>query len=493
MESAYAPRIGVELCFRSVVDSGPMLLNALYLFVLTLLSPWLVWRAWRTGRYRNGLAAKLLGRVEVPLFPRPLGGRVRVGGKPPADGSGPLPLHTHSTPHPNPPPQGAREQEIAWFHGVSVGEIHLLTTVVAAFRKRHPAFHCVISSTTDTGLAEARARFADCTVIAWPFDFSWAVANALDAVKPSLVVLAEGEMWPNFLAAAKRRNIPVAVINARLSPRSFGRYRRIAGLARRLFLNRVDVIAVQSADYAERFQQLGVNHLRVTGSIKYDGAIGDRDTPKGRELARLLLKPGDTVLVAGSTHAPEESLILDAFRQLRERFPALRLLLVPRHPDRFAEVAVLLAGSDLPFVRRSQVTEPLAETPPVVLLDTVGELGAAWGLADVGYVGGTLDGKRGGQSMIEPAGYGVPTVFGPHVWNFRDAARRLVEVGGAVMVKDAAGLVPAFTALLEDTAKRTAMGTTARQFVRDQQGATAKTLDVLDELIDHERPPRQAA
>ncbi len=439
-----------------------MLLNVLYLFVLILLSPWLVWRAWRTGRYRNGLAAKLLGRVETTPFSRD------------AEFS-------------------AQSAGVVWFHAVSVGEVHLLVPVVAAFRTRHPCWHCVISSTTDTGLAEARARFADCTVIVWPFDFSWAVAHALDTVKPSLVVLAEGEMWPNFLAAAKRRTIPVAVINARLSPRSFGRYRRIAGLARRLVFRHVDVIAVQSANYADRFRKLGVTNLRVTGSVKYDGAIGDRDTPKGRELRRLFVTPGVTVLVAGSTHAPEESLVLDAFRQLRTRFPQLHLILVPRHPDRFAEVAALLESSGLPFVRRSQIADPLADPPPVVLLDTVGELGAAWGLADLGYVGGTLDGKRGGQSMIEPAGYGVPTVFGPHVWNFRDAAKRLVEVGGATLVPNAAALVPAFTALLEDATKRTTMGETARRFVREQQGATAKTLDVLDELLGRDGHAKRAA
>ncbi|MBL8866960.1 MAG: 3-deoxy-D-manno-octulosonic acid transferase [Planctomycetia bacterium] len=432
------------------------LLNALYLFAIVLLSPWLVWRAVRTGRYRRGLAAKLLGRVP---------------------------------PHPNPPPQGGREN-VVWFHGVSVGEIHLLVTLVAAYRKRHPAARCVISSTTDTGLAEARAKFPDCDIVAWPFDFSWAVANALDAVKPDLVVLAEAELWPNFLAATTARNIPVAVVNARLSPRSFDRYRRVAGIARRLLLRHVRVIGAQSSEYAERFRELGVRDVRVTGSVKSDGAVGERDTPKGRELKRLLNVP--LLLVAGSTHAPEEAIVLAAFRKCRERFPQLHLLLVPRHPDRFSEVAKLVEESGLPFVRRSAIREPLENPPPVILLDTVGELGAAWGLADVGYVGGTLDGKRGGQSMIEPAGYGVPTVFGPHVWNFRDAARRLVEAGGATMVRDASGLVPALEAILADAAKRAAMGTAARQLVREQQGATARTLDLLDEVLSVPHPAQAA-
>jgi 3-deoxy-D-manno-octulosonic-acid transferase len=189
------------------------------------------------------------------------------------------------------------------------------------------------------------------------------------------------------------------------------------------------------------------------------------------------------VLLAGSTHSPEESIVLGVFARLRVRFPQLRLILVPRHPDRFEEVAKLVGTSGLPFARRSRITSPLPEMPAVVLLDTVGELGAAWGLADVGFTGGSLDGVRGGQSMIEPAGYGVPCVFGPHVWNFKDAAKRLVEIGGAVMVKDASELEGALAKLLADAELRERMGTAARELVRRQQGATGRTLDVLDSVI----------
>jgi 3-deoxy-D-manno-octulosonic-acid transferase len=285
--------------------------------------------------------------------------------------------------------------------------------------------------------------------------------------------------------------VPVVVANARMSPRSFDRLRRFAGAARRLLLKPVTVFAVQSDDYADRFRQLGVaeSRLVVTGSVKYDGAVGDRDTPRARELRRLLGLAGEpsgaapVIWVAGSTHAPEEEIVLTAFARLRARFPNLRLVLVPRHPDRFAEVAELVKQSGLAFVRRSEVAEPLAGIPPVVLLDTVGELGAAWSLADVGFTGGSLDGKRGGQSMIEPAGYGVPVVFGPHVWNFRDAARRLVEVGGAVQVADAAGLEREVSRLIDDSQLRQRVGTASRELVRHQQGATARTLEVIDRAI----------
>jgi 3-deoxy-D-manno-octulosonic-acid transferase len=462
-----------------------IVLDALYLLALVALSPWLAWRAAATGRYRRDLAAKLLGRVRV--------------------------LNPDHKP-------------VAWFHAVSVGEVNLLGTLVPAFRNRHPDWLVVVSSTTDTGLAEARRRFPDLSVIPWPFDFAWAVAAALDAVGPSLVVLAESELWPNFLAAARRRGVPVVVVNARMSPRSFRRLARAGRLARRLLYGNVTRFAVQEDEYAERLRLLGVpaDRIAVTGSIKYDGASTERDTPKTRELRRLLSSvsegreppelsrtdpdtnslprgahsprsPKPLIWLAGSTHAPEESIVLGVFARLRDRFPHLRLVLVPRHPDRFEEVARLIEQSGLPFARRSRIVEPLPEMPAVVLLDTVGELGAAWGLADVGFTGGSLDGRRGGQSMIEPAGYGVPCLFGPHVWNFTDAARRLVGVGGAVMVHDAAELERELARLLADGELRARMGGAARELVRRQQGATHRTLDVIDGVLGAAALRRQAA
>jgi 3-deoxy-D-manno-octulosonic-acid transferase len=442
-----------------------MLFDLVYLLALALLSPWLVWRAIRTGRYRNELGAKVFGRVRVS----------------------------------NP-----QKKPVAWFHAVSVGEVNLLGTLVPKFRERHPDWHVVVSSTPDTGLAEARRRFPGFDVIAWPLDFSWAVAAALGAVNPALVVLTESELWPNFLAAAAVRRVPVVVVNARMSPRSARRLARAAGLARRLLLRHVTRFAVQEIEYAERLQQLGVRADTVvtTGSIKYDGAAGERDTSQTRALRTALGLEEPTppwiardarplIFLAGSTHAPEEAILLGVFARLRDRFPHLRLILVPRHPDRFEDVARLVEASGLPFVRRSRIAAPLADMPAVVVLDTVGELGAAWGLADVGFTGGSLDGVRGGQSMIEPAGYGVPCAFGPYVWNFRDAARRLVEVGGAVRVTDPAELEAALARLIADPDLRARMGRAARELVRRQQGATVRTLDVLDSVIPS--PPRSRA
>ncbi|HKI34618.1 MAG TPA: 3-deoxy-D-manno-octulosonic acid transferase [Gemmataceae bacterium] len=430
----------------------PFFLNALYLAVLVVLSPWLVCKALTTGKYRRGMWRKLTGAA----FARP--------------GDAPC----------------------AWFHGVSVGEVHLLRSVIAAFRRRHPEWQCVVSTTTDTGFDEARKHFADLPVFFWPLDFSWAVRRALRRVRPSLVVLAEGEMWPNFLLAAERWRVPVAVINARMSPRSFGRYRRLGGLTRRL-LAKIELFAAQTPEYATHLRLLGAapERVHVTGSVKYDGTSADRGNPKTQELRRLLgVGADDLVLIAGSTQEPEEEIALGIFRRLREEFPRLRLLVVPRQKERFDEVAALLKRSGEPFVRRSELAAcGLARTgaKPVVLVDTIGELGAVWGLADVAFVGGSLDGKRGGQNMIEPAAYAAAVLFGPHVWNFRDAAARLTAAGGALQVADAAALEAAVRRLLADGAERAQMGAAARYFVKEQQGATERTLALLDRLLAQAR------
>jgi 3-deoxy-D-manno-octulosonic-acid transferase len=421
----------------------PHLLNALYVLVLLALSPWLIYKALTTGKYRRGLWSKLSGRS----------------------------LRRDS------------DLPCAWFHGVSVGEIHLLRQVVAAFRRRHPAWDCVISTTTDTGLEEACKRFPDLPVFYWPLDFSWAVHRALCCVNPRLVILAEGELWPNFLTAAKRRGVPVAVINGRMSPRTVRRYRRFGSLVRR-WVSLVDLFAAQTEEYADHFRALGVpaERVHVTGSVKYDGVETDRRNPRTEELRRLLnVQGGDLVWVAGSTQAPEEQIALDISRRVKPEHPNLRLFLVPRQRERFEEVAALLRRTGQPFQRRSELRGSAGEA--IVLIDSMGELGALWGLADVAFVGGSLDGRRGGQNMIEPAAYGAAVVFGPCVWNFRDTAERLVAAKAAVQVADAAGLEATVRRLLADPAERRRLGTAAQGFVQQQQGATERTIALLDELL----------
>ena len=424
-----------------------ILLNVVYFALLVLISPWLLVRSIRTGRYRRHLREKLLGP--------------RVGGT-----SDACPT--------------------IWFHGVSVGEVHLLRQVVRAFRERHPDWQIVVSATTDTGLAEARKHFADLQVVPYPFDFSWTVRQAIRQIHPRLIVLAESELWPNFLRAANRAGIPVAVINGRMSPRTFRRYSKFPGVARRLLFDRVALFAMQSETYARNLRALGVSAARVhvTGSVKYDGVAADRDNPKTRDLAHLLqIGSSDLVWVAGSTHDPEERIVLNVFAQLRSRFANLKLIIVPRAPERFDEVAQLVERAGFQCVRRSRLSGEPVPTDAVVLIDTMGELAAVWGLATVGFTGGSLNEKRGGQSMIEPAGLGVPVLFGPHTWNFRDAVAGLLEAGGAIQVRDGQELEREAGRLLADATLRERIGAAARAFVLQQQGATTRSLDMLDKVI----------
>ncbi len=446
-----------------------VLLNAVYLLTVLLASPWLLYKSLTTGKYRRGLWRKFFGRVDLsnhsPLTPHP------------------SPLTTLTTHH---SPLTTHPSPRIWFHGVSVGEIHLLRQLVASFRKRHPDWQCVISTTTDTGFEEATKRFADLPVLYWPLDFSWAVKRAIKQVQPSLVVLAEGELWPNFLLAARAMGVPVAVVNGRMSPRSTRRYQRLRWLVRPLFA-RLELIAAQTTDYAANYRLLGAGNVHVTGSIKFDGVEANRDNPRTRELGRLLgIQPDDPVWIAGSTQAPEEDFAVEIFQRLRPEFPRLRLILVPRQRERFDEVAALLRHSGERFLRRSELSSSslTPDSCPLILIDTIGELGALWGLADVAFVGGSLDGKRGGQNMIEPAAYGAAVVFGPHVWNFREIATRLVEANAAIQIKDAADLEMEIRRLLGNRSERERLGMAARQFVLSQQGATERTVDLLDGVID---------
>jgi 3-deoxy-D-manno-octulosonic-acid transferase len=290
-------------------------------------------------------------------------------------------------------------------------------------------------------------------------------------------------LWPNLLLEARRRGVPVAVANARLGERSHRGYRRI----RRLLAPALAAVkwwGAQSKPIADRLRDLarGLDTtVAVTGSMKYDGAPTDRRNPATLALRQLLgIDESDQVFVAGSTQGDEERIVLDAWRQAAARHPNLKLVIVPRHPERFPVVAELLANQGIPFVRRTAL--PNANPAAVTLLDTVGELRATWGLADFGFVGGSFGCGRGGQSMIEPAGYGVAVCFGPEVWNFQDTVDKLLAAQAARLLPSPDWLAPALEAWLADPTSALAMGERARGFVASQLGAVAATADALAAL-----------
>jgi 3-deoxy-D-manno-octulosonic-acid transferase len=440
----------------------PLLLNAVYVALLLVCSPWLVYRAVRSGKYRDGWSEKLFGRA--PL---------RIGDRP-----------------------------CVWFHAVSVGEVLLLKSILGELARRRPSWELVVSTTTPTGLAVARQTFPDLVTFYAPLDFSWATRRAVARVRPTVLALVELELWPNLVWAAKGAGARVAVVNGRLSLRSHRGYRALRGPLGPT-LRRLDAVAVQTEEYAERFVDLGVprQRVRVTGSVKYDGLECDRNNPKTLALRRELgLSAADVVFVAGSTMEGEEAAALAAYRAARASHPGLRLVLVPRHAERFEKVAAWLREQGEALVRRSDPAGPGLcppardgrGRPSVILVDTIGELSAVWWLADVAYVGGSLRPGRGGQNMMEPAAFGAAVLFGPHTENFRETVAQLLRRGGARRVADAAELAAALRDDLDDPEAAAARGAAGRAYVLAQHGAADRTLAELDRLVEPAIPAKSA-
>jgi 3-deoxy-D-manno-octulosonic-acid transferase len=351
--------------------------------------------------------------------------------------------------------------------------------LVSALRARWPEAEIVLSTVTATGAAVARARLPGAAVFTCPLDLPRPVRRALARVDPRALVVLETELWPNLFRALAGAGRPVAVVNGRISDRSYRRYRRVRALFGRV-LRDVALFAMQSAEDARRVIDLGApaDRVTVTGSLKMDGPDADGEAgPAWRERLGL----GDrTVWVAGSTHRGEEDAVLAAFRTARARRADLRLVLAPRHPERVEEVEAQARAAGWRVARRSRPAG--AGDADVVLLDTVGELGSLYGAADVVFVGGSLV-PIGGHNVIEPARHGKAVLFGPHMGNFREAAALLVGAAGAVQVTDAAALGPAVARLLEDAGERARLGAAARAAVRGHQGALRRTVEALGPVL----------
>ena len=433
-----------------------MFYDLAYAALLTAAMPWLVWQRVRYGKYRDGYREKFLGQVATR--------------------------------------SGARR--CVWFHAVSVGEVNLVGRLIAEFRERHPDWDVVVTATTSTGLELARRRYPDAIVSYAPLDLSWAVDEALRRFRPDLLVLAELELWPNLLDAANRRGTRIAVVNGRLSARSHRGYRRVRLLVKR-WLKRVDWVGARSAEDGERFVDLGLapEKLALTGSLKYDRAESDRRNAKTESLRRLMGWNDEApIWVVGSTQQPEEEIAIECWKRLRVEHPELRLVIVPRHAERFEEVARLLERSGVAWQRRSRWSGAGSGdvAASVVLVDTIGELGAWWGMATIAFVGGSL-GSRGGQNMIEPAAYGAAVCFGPETRNFRDVVESLLACRGAKVVADGGALEQFVRDCLRDPAWAEQLGERARTFVASQQGATARTLQGLERLIGGRAEMRRPA
>jgi 3-deoxy-D-manno-octulosonic-acid transferase len=423
-----------------------MLANLIYLAALALAMPLVVYRRLRHGRYRRGVGEKLFGLSAES------GRRLRRDAT-----------------------------SLVWMHAVSVGEVNLLPGLVRRFEAENRDCRVVISTSTDTGYDLAVRRFGAERVFFCPLDFSWAVGRTLRHLQPQMLVLVELELWPNLVRLATRRGSQVVVVNARLSQRSERGYRRFGWLTRPTF-SRLAWVGCQNRATADSFIRCGTpaDRIQVTGSLKFDDAPTSRDRLEIQARADWAgVDPWHRVWIVGSTSAGEEAMALEIFKKLRSEHPVLRLILVPRHPERFDEVANLIRRAGFQVHRRSgQVCQDRWDPDTVILVDTIGELRDWWGVGQIATVGGSF-GDRGGQNMLEPAGYGCAVCFGPDTRNFRDIAQALIDQHAAVRVQDAAELERFVLRCLDDYPAADSLGRAARRFIATQKGATARTVASL--------------
>ncbi|PKL46663.1 MAG: hypothetical protein CVV39_06905 [Planctomycetes bacterium HGW-Planctomycetes-1] len=423
--------------------------DLIYLLALIAISPKILYRAITHNRYRNGWSERL--------------GKVR---------------------------RNFPDKKCVWIHAVSVGEVNATKTIVSELKNQLPQYEIIISATTDTGIQQAQKLYgSELKIFYFPFDFSFAVHRAFKRLKPDICLLMELEVWPNFTSRAHRLGIPVAVVNGRISDRSFPKYNLIKSFVKPTF-RKVALFLAQDAEYASRFIALGgrKNSTIVTGSLKYDTAqIIDRVEGADKLAARLAIGAAP-LWVAGGTGPKEEKIILDVFKKLkqREKYDSLRLAIVPRKPERFDEVADLITKSGFALTRYSLIKsgQQNIETKnnTVILGDTMGDLRKFYSLASVVFVGRSLV-PMGGSDMMESTAMGKCTIFGPHTFNFNQTVRALLQAQGAIEVKNENKLYDAIQKCLDNPqfAKQTAAA--GQNVIKQNQGATQTSIAAILNLL----------
>jgi 3-deoxy-D-manno-octulosonic-acid transferase len=429
------------------------LYSALLAVAMLLGLPYWLWQMLRHGKYRAGLRERL-GKVPPRLDLQP-------------------------------------DRSTIWVHAVSVGEVLAVTGLVETLQQQFPRHRILISTTTDTGQKLACARFGEDSVFYFPLDFSLAIRPYLEKLQPRLVVIAETEVWPNFLRLARQSGARVAIVNARISDRSWRGYRRWRSFLPRILQN-VDLFLAQGEEDQRRLVEIGAppGRLQVAGNLKYDAPV-PAPAPVVRSLRDSFAQNGSgPILVCGSTVEDEEPLLLRAFTNVLASHPRAVMILAPRHPERFAEAARLLEQLGVRFWRRS-LWNGEAVTGGVLLLDSIGELASVYALGDVAFVGGSLV-PRGGHNILEPAQHGVAIVVGNHTENFRDIVE-LFQSRDAVRVATPAELPLVLMELVANETERKNLGQRAAETLKAQRGATVRTIEALHELMDSGPAPVAAA
>lgn len=382
-------------------------------------------------------------------------------------------------------PQHSFRNKSIWVHAVSVGETLAAVPLIRRLQQRFPDRQIVVTTMTPTGSEQVQSVFGDTVFHVYaPYDLPGCVNRFLDAIKPGIAVIMETELWPNIINGCYQRGIPVIVANARLSEKSFRGYARFSALSRSM-VQQVNCFATQSKDDAARFERLGASNsqLLVTGNIKFDLSISTELRDQRAALRNQLSseQPRD-VWIAASTHRGEDEIILDAYARVLERFPKLLLLLVPRHPERFDEVAKLCASRGLSVLRRSSGNTPESQHQ-VWLGDTMGELLLLFGVADIAFVGGSLV-PLGGHNMIEAAAWELPVITGPSLFNFTEASSLLGNVQALQVCENSLQLAEALFQLLENGEERKQVGKRAGQVVEKNRGALEKLVTVIGNRLE---------
>jgi 3-deoxy-D-manno-octulosonic-acid transferase len=424
--------------------------NFIYLAALLAVSPIFLYRVLRHKRYRAGWPQRL-GRIDRK-YP---------------------------------------DKKCIWLHAVSLGEINAAKTIIDALEKNYPDYEIAISTTTDTGFGRANTLYGRRhTIFYFPFDFSFIMRRAFNRIRPAACILMELEIWYNFSHIAASLNIPVVVVNGRLSEKSFSRYKKIRPLIRSMFGN-LPLVLAQTEDYANRFKYLGCpeDKVIVTGSLKYDTAHIANTIEGASELAAQIDLDYRQLWVAGGTGPGEEEIILDVYRRLiqNENLKTLRLAVIPRKPERFDEVAQMIAQTGLEFIRyseikNSKIQNPKSKIASVVLGDTMGDLRKFYSLASVVFVGRSLV-PMGGSDMMEAAALNKCTIFGPYAFNFQQTVDALVAGDGAIMVKDKDDLLNVTQKCLLDPLMACRIALNGQNIIRKNQGATAASIAAISKLV----------
>jgi len=434
------------------------ILNLLYLLAAAAYSPVVIYRVIRHKRYRTGWAQRF-GKI------------------------------TRKSP----------DKKCIWLHAVSVGEVNAAKTIVEELQDRFSNFEIVVSTTTDTGFARTIKLFGEnLQVFYFPLDFSWIMHRAFRRICPSLCLLMELEVWPNFATIAQKSNIPVVVINGRISDKSFSRYQKIKPIAKKIF-RKVDLILAQTEEYAQRFKELGCPDERVivTGSLKYDTAQITDKVDGADALARQINIDNERLLVAGATGNDEEKILLDVYRNLKQQkqFSNVRLAIIPRKPERFDEVAQLIEQSGFNLIRysklkelthdaseKSQIANRKSQIDAVILGDTMGDLRKFYSLATIIFVGRSLV-PMGGSDMMEAAALGKCTIFGPYAFNFKQTVDELLKGNGAIMVKNKEDLLATMRKCLTEPDYAKQIAKNGQEIIKKNKGATDRTIEHITKIL----------